>query len=106
MQAIIENIVIDTPTFDIINTVPSPDVEIHNRSIAQVAQDKLDSVTNQKWESDQENAFFVGDLGEVFRQHLRWKSLLPRIEPFYGEFFFFFLMCKKKSSLYLLISPF
>ncbi|CAG8517069.1 193_t:CDS:2 [Paraglomus brasilianum] len=31
-----------------------------------------------------ENAFFVADLGEVYRQHLRWKTRLPRVEPFYA----------------------
>ncbi|KAL9543136.1 hypothetical protein MBANPS3_008255 [Mucor bainieri] len=62
----------------------SPDINVHNRSVSEVFQQRLDSITNQKWESDQENAFFVGDLGEVVRQHIRWKSLLPRIEPFYA----------------------
>ncbi|KAI7853744.1 pyridoxal-dependent decarboxylase [Circinella umbellata] len=33
---------------------------------------------------DLDNAFYVGDLGELHRQHLKWKSLLPRIEPFYA----------------------
>ncbi|KAI8847226.1 pyridoxal-dependent decarboxylase [Chytridium lagenaria] len=31
-----------------------------------------------------EDAFFVSDLGEVARQHQRWKANLPRIEPFYA----------------------
>ncbi|KAJ3098896.1 hypothetical protein HDU97_003671 [Phlyctochytrium planicorne] len=31
-----------------------------------------------------EDAFFVGDLGEVARQHLQWRTKLPRIEPFYA----------------------
>ncbi|KAF1796816.1 pyridoxal-dependent decarboxylase [Mucor lusitanicus] len=62
----------------------SPDISVHNRSVSEVFQQRLESITNQKWESDQENAFFVGDLGEVVRQHIRWKSLLPRIEPFYA----------------------
>jgi ornithine decarboxylase len=26
----------------------------------------------------------VADLGEVYRQHLRWKLNLPRVKPFYG----------------------
>ncbi|OZJ04325.1 hypothetical protein BZG36_03159 [Bifiguratus adelaidae] len=30
------------------------------------------------------DAFYVADLGEVWRQHWRWKELLPRIEPFYA----------------------
>lgn len=33
---------------------------------------------------DAGNALFVGDLGEVYRQHVRWKALLPRVEPFYA----------------------
>ncbi|BFZ62704.1 Ornithine decarboxylase [Saitoella coloradoensis] len=34
--------------------------------------------------SDSENGFFVADVGEVYRQHLRWKRNLPRVEPFYA----------------------
>jgi hypothetical protein len=29
----------------------------------------------------------VADLGEVYRQHLRWKRNLPRVKPFYGKTF-------------------
>lgn len=58
------------------------DVTIHNLSIEQVIKDKLASMVQ---DPDQGNAFFVGDLGEVYRQHLRWKAHLPRIEPFFGE---------------------
>ena len=57
---------------------------IHNLPIGEVMKRKLETCSALKWESDQENAFFVADLGEVYRQHLRWKSLLPRIEPFFG----------------------
>ena len=32
-----------------------------------------------------ESSFYVGDLGVLHRQHLKWRSLLPRIEPFYGN---------------------
>jgi ornithine decarboxylase len=32
-----------------------------------------------------EDPFFVADLGEVYRQHLRWKTNLPRVKPHYGE---------------------
>ncbi|KAI8087831.1 pyridoxal-dependent decarboxylase [Gilbertella persicaria] len=86
MPSNLETIVINPPR-DLVNlfkSVPSPDVNVHNQSVREVIQAKLDSISNQKWETDQENAFFVGDLGEVFRQHLRWKALLPRIEPFFA----------------------
>lgn len=33
----------------------------------------------------EEDAFYVADLGEVYRQHLRWKLNLGRVKPFYGE---------------------
>ena len=35
-------------------------------------------------EPDCEKAFFVGDLSVVYNQFMRWKKLLPRVEPFYG----------------------
>ena len=33
----------------------------------------------------EEDAFYVADLGEVYRQHLRWKMNLRRVKPFYGK---------------------
>ena len=33
-----------------------------------------------------EDAFFVADMGEVYRQHLRWKMNLKRVKPHYGTF--------------------
>ncbi|KAJ7617922.1 ornithine decarboxylase [Roridomyces roridus] len=35
-------------------------------------------------EPDAERAFFVGDLSQVYRQHLRWQACLPGVEPFYA----------------------
>ncbi|THC93079.1 hypothetical protein EYZ11_007445 [Aspergillus tanneri] len=31
-----------------------------------------------------EDAFYVADMGEVYRQHLRWKMNLGRVKPFYA----------------------
>lgn len=33
----------------------------------------------------EEDAFYVADMGEVYRQHMRWKMNLGRIKPFYGR---------------------
>lgn len=33
----------------------------------------------------EEDAFFVADMGEVYRQHLRWKMNLKRVKPHYGQ---------------------
>jgi ornithine decarboxylase len=35
-------------------------------------------------EEDIEYSFFIADLGEVYRQFIRWKRNLPRVEPFYA----------------------
>ena len=36
----------------------------------------------------EEDAFYVADMGEVYRQHLRWKMNLGRVKPFYGKFYY------------------
>lgn len=36
----------------------------------------------------EEDAFYVADMGEVYRQHMRWKMNLGRIKPFYGKSYF------------------
>ena len=36
-------------------------------------------------EAGEEEAFFVADMGEVYRQHLRWKMNLQRVKPHYGK---------------------
>lgn len=35
-------------------------------------------------DTDLEYSFFIADLGEVYRQFIRWKANLPRVEPFYA----------------------
>ncbi|CAI7672526.1 unnamed protein product [Penicillium manginii] len=32
----------------------------------------------------EEDAFYVADMGEVYRQHMRWKMNLSRVKPFYA----------------------
>ena len=58
------------------NTIPRD--FIGSRSVAQVIENEL---LHQKGE----DSFFVADMGEVIRQQLKWKKLLPRIQPFYGK---------------------
>ncbi|KAJ2753820.1 Ornithine decarboxylase [Coemansia aciculifera] len=35
-------------------------------------------------QSGAEDAFFVADLGEVYRQYAQWAKLLPRVQPFFA----------------------
>lgn len=61
---------------------------VHTLPIRDMLQAQLQSFDPESEDTEAENAFYVADLGEVYRQHLRWKALLPRIEPFFGMFVF------------------
>ncbi|KAG0163427.1 hypothetical protein DFQ28_010717 [Apophysomyces sp. BC1034] len=47
-------------------------------SVEEFIKQKLASLT------DNQDGFYVVDLGEVYRQHCLWQSLLPRIKPFFA----------------------
>jgi len=53
--------------------------------IGAALKEKLESIDHDICEPGDEDAFFVADLGEVYRQHMRWKLNLPRVKPFYGK---------------------
>ncbi|KAI5779464.1 pyridoxal-dependent decarboxylase [Geopyxis carbonaria] len=52
--------------------------------ISHALQSHIESIDPEECEAGGEDAFFVADLGEVYRQHMRWKVNLPRVEPFYA----------------------
>ena len=54
--------------------------------VAKVLKDRIAAIDTDICEAGEEDAFFVADLGEVYRQHLRWKMNLKRVKPHYGEY--------------------
>lgn len=52
--------------------------------IGEALHKRAESVDHELCEPGDEDTFYVADLGEVYRQHLRWKKNLPRVKPFYG----------------------
>ncbi|KAI8594757.1 pyridoxal-dependent decarboxylase [Dissophora ornata] len=58
--------------------------QVHTLPISEMLEARLNSFDPESEDAEAENAFYVADLGEVYRQHLRWKALLPRIEPFFA----------------------
>ena len=56
--------------------------------IGAALKEKVENIDFETCEPGDEDTFFVADLGEVYRQHMRWKLNLPRVKPFYGEFCF------------------
>ena len=53
---------------------------IHHAMMKKIAQIDVDTC-----QPGEEDAFYVADLGEVYRQHLRWKLNLGSVKPFYGR---------------------
>ncbi|KOS17103.1 Ornithine decarboxylase [Escovopsis weberi] len=45
---------------------------------------RVQAVDHEQCEPGDEDTFFVADLGEVYRQHLRWMKELPRVKPHYA----------------------
>ena len=54
--------------------------------IGDALRTRVESIDHEFCEPGEEDTFFVADLGEVYRQHLRWKLNLPRVKPFYGTY--------------------
>src|ERR1700743_1844942 len=53
--------------------------------IQKVLKEQIARINVDTCEPGEEDAFYVADLGEVYRQHLRWKLNLARVKPFYGK---------------------
>jgi ornithine decarboxylase len=53
--------------------------------IEDALKERVKNIDHENCEPGDEDTFFVADLGEVYRQHMRWKLNLPRVKPFYGK---------------------
>ncbi|KAL2021470.1 hypothetical protein VTK56DRAFT_7103 [Thermocarpiscus australiensis] len=52
--------------------------------IREALRERVEKIDHEFCEPGEEDTFFVADLGEVYRQHMRWKLNLPRVKPFYA----------------------
>lgn len=62
---------------------------------------KIDLKTCKVGEAD---PFFVGDMGEVYRNQKQWKDNLPRVKPYYGEYSILILSVRVNRGLMCNIS--
>lgn len=49
-------------------------------------KERIKSIDPSTCEAGEEDSFFVADMGDVYRQHLRWKMNLKRVKPHYGMY--------------------
>lgn len=54
------------------------------RLVGEAFESRVKGIDGDTCEAGDEDAFFVADLGEVYRQHMRWKKNLGRVKPHYG----------------------
>ena len=52
--------------------------------IKEVLKGRIEAIDTDTCAAGEEDAFFVVDMGEVYRQHLCWKMNLRRVKPHYG----------------------
>lgn len=55
-----------------------------NGLVIEALRTHISSIDTDTCEAGEEDSFFVADLDEVYRQHLRWKTNLKRVTPHYG----------------------
>ena len=53
--------------------------------VMQAMRDRVVEIDVDTCDPGEEDAFYVADLGEVYRQHMRWQLNLSRVKPFYGK---------------------
>ena len=61
--------------------------------VQKVLKEQIARIDIDTCEPGEEDAFYVADMGEVYRQHLRWKMNLGRVKPFYGMSCIFLPQC-------------
>ena len=72
--------------------VPENEMDVTKIHVLEPGKEMWDVVHQLANNVEQEEAFYVLDVGDVIRKHKEWKLKLPRVQPFYGKYFFFFLI--------------
>ncbi|XP_025782912.1 ornithine decarboxylase [Puma concolor] len=66
------------------NSFSNAEFDCHFLDEGFTAKDILDQKINEVSFSDDKDAFYVADLGDILKKHLRWLKALPRVTPFYA----------------------
>lgn len=60
--------------------------QAHGKELIRAALKKrVETINNETCEPGDEDSFYVADMGDVYRQHLKWKRKLGNIKPHYGK---------------------
>ena len=76
----------DLQAFDIASARDGPtDKNVSGKLVMDALHKRIQQIDHDTCEAGDEDAFFVADLGEVYRHHMQWKTHLKRVEPHYGN---------------------
>lgn len=64
------------------NSFSNEELDCHFLDEGFTAKDILDQKINEVSATDDKDAFYVADLGDILKKHLRWLKALPRVTPF------------------------
>ncbi|KAF2827757.1 ornithine decarboxylase [Ophiobolus disseminans] len=76
----------DNLSFDtcLVGSVDNHSAWTSKQMIEEALRSRVKAIDPDTCDVGDEDPFFVADLGEVYRQHLRWKTNLPRVKPHYA----------------------
>lgn len=57
---------------------------VHN-VVGKTLRERTQNINTDVCGIGEEDAFFVADMGEVYKQQIRWKMNLKRVKPHYGK---------------------
>ncbi|KAF4790466.1 Ornithine decarboxylase [Turdus rufiventris] len=70
--------------FEVMSSFSKEEFELTFLDEGFTAKDILDQKINEVSSSDDKDAFYVADLGDIVKKHVRWHKALPRVTPFYA----------------------
>ncbi|XP_058155609.1 LOW QUALITY PROTEIN: ornithine decarboxylase-like [Dasypus novemcinctus] len=66
------------------NNFSNEEFDCHFLDEGFTAKDILDQKINEVSSDDDKDAFYVVDLGDILKKHLRWLKVLPHVTPFFA----------------------
>lgn len=67
-----------------LNNVDYEGPEFGKQLVKAALKKRVEQVDDETCEPGEEDSFFVADLGDVYRQHLKWKKNLSNVKPHYA----------------------
>ena len=75
----------------------SAKTSVNKIHVLEPLKENWDVIRDLAYSGVQEEAFYILDVDEILSKHNDWRTMMPRVAPFYGNFLL--LLLKKKEFL-------